>query len=446
MSSTINMIKIVLVLLSLTLFTSCGLNDNIQLLENQWFYSTEDDLENSIPLDRASINSLPQYLNGELIGRTGSFPPEWFSDWNRDRQYDIPAKLVRWDGKNELLIQIYVNYEGQMDRNIQIGLKEEIDSVYSYNSLFHKDIHILFSFLLFFFGLYHLFIYSRRRKDKDMFWFALVSITFSFCQSGLFLSSLPGFQYSQISIIPFMKIIGIFELLLTYSFIRFTEYFFRIADRPALRRIIYAPTLILMIMYLLQVEFGSYKIFFAYFEISLIIPSFYVIYLTILAHRKQQRGARVFIICLIPTILLILHDAILPNMIEGYNFLTIGIGLSLLLVIINMVLGLDFVRDRNEAEILNIELEQKVYKRTSELKDANERLSFASRKESFIQSYDLSKRESEILNLLLDGLSNDEMADDLDISIRTVSAHLYKMYKKMNVHSRLEIFSSFRES
>lgn len=50
--------------------------------------------------------------------------------------------------------------------------------------------------------------------------------------------------------------------------------------------------------------------------------------------------------------------------------------------------------------------------------------------------YDLSAREKEILNLMVDGLSKKEIANDLFISYHTVDAHIRHIYEKLEVHTR----------
>lgn len=47
------------------------------------------------------------YLNGTLIGATGSFPPAYDSVWEYPRIYPIPPEAVRWGGTNTIAIRIY---------------------------------------------------------------------------------------------------------------------------------------------------------------------------------------------------------------------------------------------------------------------------------------------------------------------------------------------------
>ena len=49
---------------------------------------------------------------------------------------------------------------------------------------------------------------------------------------------------------------------------------------------------------------------------------------------------------------------------------------------------------------------------------------------------ELSSRENEILNLIIAGKSNKEIASDLFISLPTVKTHVSNIYKKMGVQSR----------
>ena len=58
--------------------------------------------------------------------------------------------------------------------------------------------------------------------------------------------------------------------------------------------------------------------------------------------------------------------------------------------------------------------------------------------------YNLTKREHEILALLMDGLSYKEIADRCFISIQTLNSHIKNIYTKLGVHSRAEVSAKFR--
>ncbi len=56
------------------------------------------------------------------------------------------------------------------------------------------------------------------------------------------------------------------------------------------------------------------------------------------------------------------------------------------------------------------------------------------------ESYDgLTDREQEVLKLIADGLSNQEIGDKLTISVKTVERHRANIMAKLNLHSRTEL-------
>jgi DNA-binding NarL/FixJ family response regulator len=60
--------------------------------------------------------------------------------------------------------------------------------------------------------------------------------------------------------------------------------------------------------------------------------------------------------------------------------------------------------------------------------------------------FNLSTRETEILNLLTDGYRNKEIAEKLFISLHTVKSHIYHIYEKLHVKSRVEAINKVSKS
>ncbi len=61
-----------------------------------------------------------------------------------------------------------------------------------------------------------------------------------------------------------------------------------------------------------------------------------------------------------------------------------------------------------------------------------------------LEALGLSRREEDVFNLLLAGLSNKAIANGLNISEATVKTHLNKIFRKANVHSRLELVQTLK--
>ncbi|OIQ90734.1 Non-reducing end beta-L-arabinofuranosidase [mine drainage metagenome] len=61
-----------------------------------------------IKLHLGKIDDVDQtFFNGKLIGETGSFPPQYITQWEKQRMYIIPEKEVLWDKENVIAVRIY---------------------------------------------------------------------------------------------------------------------------------------------------------------------------------------------------------------------------------------------------------------------------------------------------------------------------------------------------
>ena len=114
----------------------------------------------------------------------------------------------------------------------------------------------------------------------------------------------------------------------------------------------------------------------------------------------------------------------------GKNIMDITIFFWLIINIVNLVMlyKKDFVESflRNEDNTVQ----------TLHLEDAMELVK---------QKYELTKREVEILTEVYNGKTNTQIAEDLFISESTVKAHIYNIFRKMNVKSRVEAVCIIRE-
>ncbi len=59
---------------------------------------------------------------------------------------------------------------------------------------------------------------------------------------------------------------------------------------------------------------------------------------------------------------------------------------------------------------------------------------------------ELTEREREVMRLVIEGRPNKLIADELDISVRTVEVHRARVFEKMDVRSAVELANLLRES
>jgi ligand-binding sensor domain-containing protein/DNA-binding CsgD family transcriptional regulator len=64
--------------------------------------------------------------------------------------------------------------------------------------------------------------------------------------------------------------------------------------------------------------------------------------------------------------------------------------------------------------------------------------------EQYLNKYDISQREKEIVLLLLKGKSNKEIEDALFIAMGTVKNHIYSIYQKLGVKNRAQLLTQFK--
>jgi len=60
--------------------------------------------------------------------------------------------------------------------------------------------------------------------------------------------------------------------------------------------------------------------------------------------------------------------------------------------------------------------------------------------------FQLTKREEVILRLLLKGLDNDKICEELVISVNTLKKHVLNIYRKLGINNRVQMFMMIREN
>lgn len=105
-------------------------------------------------------------------------------------------------------------------------------------------------------------------------------------------------------------------------------------------------------------------------------------------------------------------------------------GIALIFTSLGIWLALKLVKPKIKTEIKTVVVEKNVYiteDRGEPGINETERVKLG-----------LSTREMEVLQLMADGLSNQEIADQLYVSLNTVKTHSSKLFEKMDVKRRTQ--------
>ena len=66
--------------------------------------------------------------------------------------------------------------------------------------------------------------------------------------------------------------------------------------------------------------------------------------------------------------------------------------------------------------------------------------------EDFFTKHEISPREADIIREICNGLSNQEIADKLFITLQTVKDHTSRIYTKTNVRNRMQLMNLVRSA
>ena len=77
----------------------------------------------------------------------------------------------------------------------------------------------------------------------------------------------------------------------------------------------------------------------------------------------------------------------------------------------------------------------------SMLQNQVESFLFESKISKAAAAFSLSKREAEVLRLVVEGRSNSDIGERLDVSVSTVKKHVYNIFNKAGVYSRTQLLS-----
>jgi hypothetical protein len=89
-------------------------------------------LSKDLLLDLGSIDDVDEvFVNGQSIGSTGSFPPDYSTAYNVQRRYPVPPDILKSGDNNVIAIRVYDDEQVGGITNGRIGLYERRDVLHS---------------------------------------------------------------------------------------------------------------------------------------------------------------------------------------------------------------------------------------------------------------------------------------------------------------------------
>lgn len=154
------------------------------------------------------------------------------------------------------------------------------------------------------------------------------------------------------------------------------------------------------------------------------IGAFYNIFLIIKNWDKIANEFKQFLKWLLLLAAIIMPLSVFTNLVQYWHFSNIPIAYSPIEYFLFNFLALIFIKRNLQAASI-------------------EKAPQSSPKESKIlyNQYKLTQREIEIVELIADGLSNQDIAEKLFISANTVRNHIYNIYRKMGIKNRYELIN-----
>lgn len=307
------------------------------------------------------------YLNGHEVGSGGSFPPDWFSSWNSFMDLD-GARGYFQSGENEILILYYAYGRRALSGEKFLSSAAEAQRFIKGKSFVLSDLNAWIAALLFVMGIYHLYIFFRRRQDQENIWYALLSFSFAVYLMNFFITETPFVENLRGHYLLFQKVVFSIQAVIAFSIYKFIQKFMAFED-PLWYRILVASACAIgfLILWALP-NFAAFNNNTALAQLIFALPVIPYLPATLIRGFLQKKKETFLLLAgLIPLLLTIFSDLFLYQLIEDYVYIS-GYGFPLFLFSVLFILGDRFARARNQADQLAAGLEEKVEAQTGKLR------------------------------------------------------------------------------
>jgi hemerythrin-like metal-binding protein len=334
------------------------------------------------------------WVNGTLLAEAGKVSTE---KENAKPGYLIkPFLLSESFQELDIILQVsnYHDRNGGFWRSLVLGANEDIANQTLAN-------HFLSFFLfgcLFLMGIYHLGLYSLRKKDPSALWFGLFSLLLSF-RNLLVGESILYALFPEYSIllhkIEYLTVYATLPLFVNFVHSIFSDEF-HIKIKKWINLIGISSSLFIILS-----PSSFYTETLAPYQIFLLLACFHCTFVLIKAFQKKRMGAKIFLAGWIFAFATIVND-ILHHQLIIYTFTLFPLGFFLFIISQAIVLSMRFSEAFNKSEELSsdlqsltLNLENKISERVTEQQKYSECLLYLSKSKT-MEEFGLARAITEV--------------------------------------------------
>ena len=394
----------------LSFLVSCGYNDDPEiLLDSGWSYST-----NQYTWTPISVSQLPKlakllprrkgevylknsftvpdelkdqqlmcflgnvkiasefFLNGSSIGTTGFFDPSPFSVGGRSSVYLLPEGLFDRDGKNEIVVRIYMDGEGRVSTVPFISTLRKITAKQQTYDFFNSKMHLICSCVMLIMSIMYFTVYNLRRAEKQYLSFGFMNLFSSLFLISLSVGEYPIIYQSAFSYLLYQKLFrGVAASLSSYFAVSFMRDFLDVHE--TLSRKVYRTAITIGPCFFLFFTKNMHD-FFLYLGINyfaVLIHMLYAVRFVIVQIIHKNKKVLPLLLGFAPVLISIIITSIMILLKNETYSLIIVFGWQIVVFTFLAMLIINFATMTNRVDFLNANLEKLVQSRTEDLTRAN---------------------------------------------------------------------------
>ena len=318
------------------------------------------------------------WINGQLVGYSGSFPPFESTPMYLSHGYNFPKEVLNQDGKNTLLIQIFCHGKSEISGQAFISDQHHVNHKKVIKSFCNTYSYMLAAGAMFASMCIYMFLFVLIKKHKEYLWYSLLCLCTMIFSSSFYIPVFPVYIRFGIPYFKFYRVIMCFSCIVNFvllvAFIRQVITLEKNFILELSRLVVFVVQIFILLStrnYDELMNVSSLELWLTGFHF-LIIFYYLVRGLTIDMFRKK---AITIIVCMLPFIFTIIVDCIIRGAL-GITTVPFFCFFGWQITIISYL----FLLSKNHSiallnnEYLNENLKEEVLKQTENLHQANNRL------------------------------------------------------------------------